>query len=453
MVRKLNDIWDVSIALGNAAFERQSFGYALFVDEQASSVTTRTAEYTEASELLSAGYSESDTIYKMAVDYFSQEFKPEKLIVGKKEETTYNKWTITLDAAPTAGTFTITTDGDATATIAYDATISEIQEAINAAIGTDKDACIVSSKLTDLASPFEFVIQYTKADYAAVTMDVTSLTGVTTATPSDDAAYDEGETWTTALNAIQADDDTWYVICSNNNDFHANYEIAEWVSTKSKLFLGLTLDDDVFDKDEDADIVSLINDLSTENVKFYATKTADNYLQAAVAGNRLPKDGYGVSWANFQISSVSADSELTANENTAMKNKNVGHCQNLAGITGIFNAVTCGDEWVDTVIGKHYLVANLEAELATFIFNINQNSKLNYDGGGRAALIAELNRILIEFGVDANIIVDGSIVIDAPLIEDISSTTKNTRIFPDIDWSATLTGAINGGSITGILTA
>ncbi len=92
--------------------------------------------------------------------------------------------TITPDSTPSAGTFTLTYNGTTTAAIAYDATATEIQDAINAISGsTGLGNVTVSGTMT--GGSIEVTFSTADGNVRPLTVDVSSLTGTSSATVAE----------------------------------------------------------------------------------------------------------------------------------------------------------------------------------------------------------------------------------------------------------------------------
>lgn len=455
MVRTISDIFEATISVSNAAFTGASFGESIIIEETTAAITDRVAEYESVDDLLDAGYTTSDQVYKMALAYFGQAIRPEKLFVGKKTKTFYNNWTIDFADDVLTGTFTLTitynTTALTTAAIAFDATNDEIREAIDTIFSADLTCMVSGYDPTD--STAIITIDFTDRDVTTVacTPTLTGSGGAITAVATDNQAYSLGETWATAIAACRQEDDTAYEFEIANEDFFAIASVAAYIETVNKQFGALSKDSDCYDSSVTGDILSYLQAKNYKNTFTYVTKTADNFHQSAIAGKCLPKDPGSVNW-NLQIlSAVTADAKLTATEDTALTAKRGNYVVSLGGQTiSVGGAVSSSGQFRDVVLGAHYLIAKIEEGIFQLLVEAD---KISYDDDGINQIVGKLREILTNEGVDNDIIIANSIVIDVPTRASIPAATRATRVLPDIEWSADLKGAINEGSIVGVLTA
>jgi flagellar hook-associated protein 2 len=94
--------------------------------------------------------------------------------------------TLATDAAATAGTFTLSFGGQTTDALAYNASISDIQTALNALSSvTAAGGLTVAGSTLNAGGPMTFTFASSAGDVSAVSINATGLTGPTSATVSE----------------------------------------------------------------------------------------------------------------------------------------------------------------------------------------------------------------------------------------------------------------------------
>lgn len=449
MVRTLQDIINSEIVVSELTVTGASFSEVMIIEETAATITDRVTEYGTLQDLLDDGYTTSDQVYKMATAYFSQEApKPSAIYVGKKTKTQYNVWTVNFNDNLTTGSFTLTMDTKTTAAIPYNASNGDIRAAIDAAFSATATCFVTGFNNTDLTAIA--TISFCDRDVVALTANVAGLTGgggAITATLTDTIAYSLGESWATALTACRQDDDTAYEYQIANEDFFAIASMAAAVETLEKQFGALTKDTDVLNENKTTDIASFLKALAYKRTVLHYSSKSDAYPQSAISGYCLPRDPGSINWNGRPVAGVTAESKLTAGQNTAAVSKNVSYAYYLGGKTIITNGEkSSSGRFRDITFNADYLNAKIEENLFALYTGVD---KIGYDDNGINLLAGSLQEILINEGVDKNILVDGTLKISFVKRADVPAATRATRVYSGLSWSAGLAGAIDRVEIYG----
>jgi len=250
--------------------------------------------------------------------------------------------------------------------------------------------------------------------------------------------------WTEALTAIEAIDDDWYGLTCESR-VQADLEaIAAYIEARIKLYFALTSDADV-KNGVAANVLKNLNAAALDRTSVWFSDDADNYLASAIVGLQLPKDPGSTNWAHKTVSGPAFD-PLTPTQQQNIEGDKGNQYIRVAGInTTQFGQVVSG-EYIDVMRGADFLQARIQ-ELV--FFELINSEKIPYNNNGIAQIENRLREAL-ELGV-ANLIIEPDYEITVPDVADVSVLDKGNRFLPDVEFVATLTGAINKTQIQGRL--
>jgi len=435
----IKDIVKVVITRDATPVRRASFGIPLLLG--ASKVfNERAKEYESIDEMILDGFLETDAEYVAASKYFSQNPRVDSIVIGRRTvdnvvitvsnvelNTDYN---CTINGTP----FTFDSGATPTAITIAAGLVSAINLGAEPVTATD-----------NLDGTYEL-----DADVAGTAYTVSVDTDQTVTKP-----YTPTDTIVDDMIAIDAENDTWYMITEMLHNSAEELELAAWVETKNKLF-GLTSDDNnIVDQDVATDTTSIAALLkSAEYDRTYVAywnadylKTTDigtnEYLDAAWNGVQLPKDPGASTWAHKTLRSFQA---LTLN---SLQAKNAtDKSANLYLITGAdgrtrFGTVASG-EYIDIMRGIDWLQARLQEDVYILLAT---NEKIPYNDSGIAAVEAVVKSVLDQ-AVTAGFL-EPEYTVTVPRVVDVDPVDRGNRVLKDIKFRAVPTGAIHIVEIQG----
>lgn len=160
----LNDIATITIGRTTTAVDRASFGIPAIISEFATSKTTitfvRHRFYATLAEMTTDGWGTTDPEYNAAVKIFSQNPRPEKVMIGRKDSADTN-WSEALTAIQTAekGWYAFIIIGHDYAQTVFDADFVNLNSIVFTINGTDVTAVPFNvthaQTMTDLKSQIE----------------------------------------------------------------------------------------------------------------------------------------------------------------------------------------------------------------------------------------------------------------------------------------------------------
>lgn len=266
---------------------------------------------------------------------------------------------------------------------------------------------------------------------------------------------DGSETWAEALTAMLEDSNKWYGFSVGTKVLIDLEAAADWSEANKKLFLV---------SDDDANIISGTGDIAeyaeTNNLDRTAImyhpdadeSASDPYAAVAWMGKLFTYDPGSVNWAHKTLNAVPSYA-LTSAERTTVEGKNCNFYEEVAGVDVTLWGTVGSGEYIDIIRGIDWLEARIQERVFNVLIN---NDKVPFTDQGIQAVVSELRAALQE-GVDNNLIappdVDGNpgYTVTYPRASEVSTTDKANRLLPDIEFAATLAGAINKVEIQGVV--
>lgn len=254
------------------------------------------------------------------------------------------------------------------------------------------------------------------------------------------------DSYVQALDAATLVNDEWYGIAIASVTVSDQLAVAAWAEPRTKILMVRAATSDVIDGDDTDDVASQLQDLGYMRTSlFYHHQAASVFVEAAPLGLQLPKKPGSSQWAYKRFAGVTP-SPLTVGERTAALNKNANVYSDRANISVFEQGKMVGGEWIDTVIGIDKLTQDIESRVYGALVN---NEKIPYTDDGINIIVNQVEAAL-RAAVDSGILAaNPPPVVTAPLAADVSPTNKGNRILPDIDFKATLAGAIIKAQIVG----
>ncbi len=448
----LDDIVKVTIDLQTASVSRVGFGTPLIMSTEAATDSrfTETAKiYTQLSELTTDGFIASGVTFLKAQSVFSQNPKVSQLVIGKRSNaptmvvtltptlpsplaiTTY---AVTIGGTIAAETFAFVTDATPTGDEIVIGLIALINAGNQNVVATGTTTLILTAAATPGGSPAAgnpFTVSYDELQFDSQNT-----------TPDPGLAAD--------LAAIQGNvdgNDDWYQVYLDSYGSDEILALAGLIETQKKTFLATTSDSDV--------LLSPITDVGG------VLQAADRFRTALIwhkdphtgpdsgwGGGQLPTDPGSITWAFKSISGV-IPSVLTPTQDTNLKNKNVNRYTTVNSNNITLDGKMAGGEFIDVVRGIDFITARLQEAVFAELVNL---PKIPFTDLG-IAIVENAVKGVLQLGVSQDIFAaDPEPVVTVPLKADVSTTDVANRLLPDVNFTATLAGAIHAVEIAGVVT-
>lgn len=432
----LQDIVNVQITRQTTAVSRVGFGTVL--------VLTHEANFSERIRFYSSIDSVDDDLvggtnaeaYAAASKLFGQSPRPTQIAIGNVQ-----------------GTKTITDDGGT-----Y--TAGDVKTTVN---GTDVVTSFTSDKDTTLtahAAAIQALVDVSTAVYTAgthtivitpaaekvlgVVIDWSAITGTMTATLSSAGTEDHDD----ALDAIKNENNDWYGIVDISHTEADVLDVAAWTETQVKMY-GTSSDDSTILGSGDTDIASQLKALGYARTFCMYNGQADTvFPEAAVFGIFVTQDPGSYTVMIKSLSGVVADN-LTDTQVTYALGKNCNIYQEIGGADIVQEGKVVEGEFIDIIVFIDWLQARMTERIYSRLVNLQ---KIPFTDEGIGVVEAEV-KAQLQAGVEVGgLAADPAPVVTVPKAVDVSPADKANRLLPDVDFTATLAGAIHAVEVNGVVT-
>jgi hypothetical protein len=258
------------------------------------------------------------------------------------------------------------------------------------------------------------------------------------------------KTITEALNALVVEHNNFYFLLLADRISANIREAASWASANEKLFVCSTAPTDLV-----SEIITRAGLISSDRCAIYAhdggVAGTDPYLDAAIVGRMAPVFPGASTWKFKGLNGVPVATYL----NAAVSDLHSAYVNTYWKVLG--DLITSeGKEtkggYIDIRIAKDWLKSQLVENVTQLLHTAE---KIPYDDTGIAMVGARVKEIL-RYAVTKGIIArdlqgNGMWSLTLPKREDIPTNTRANRILPDINWEATIAGAVHQVKITGVL--
>jgi len=257
------------------------------------------------------------------------------------------------------------------------------------------------------------------------------------------------------LAAIINERNDWYCVLAEPHAATASYtdvlDIAAWVEANQKLYLTASDEALIANSTYAADTGSIakqLKDLGYERTLLLYSGDVANYPEAGFAGVILPKEP-GSYTGDFKTMSGVVIDELTDTYTANIHEKNAMSYTLVAGVNVTRNSRVSVGEWVDVIVFIDWLKARIQERIFSRLVNLD---KIPYTDGGVAVVEAEVKAQLKEGVASGGLSDNPAPTTTVPKVKDISSVDKANRYLPDVEFDATLAGAIHKTRIHGLVT-
>lgn len=377
--------------------------------------------------------------YWTAAAIFSQNPRVDQIKVGRRS----NAWTQIVKLIPTTTTagliyrWSIGVLGGASVSFTYTvpggATIASIITAMKALIdGT----VFVGLTMTTLSADGNTTLQCTTGTagcmfvYSGRNKELEILES--TAAP---AAI------TTDLDTIRVLDDDWYGIVLDSSSKAESALVAAWCEPQLKIFFNTTADSENGKVGVSGTILKV---LKTAN--YFRTSTwfdgaaLPSFLGAGIMGEEFPFAPGSGTYLGKTVRGVNTDNTVSATNEAEILAQNGNVYTSVAGLSVTRPGKSAAGEFIDIAVGRDWLQARIKERVFGLIAGAR---KVPYTDAGVSLVKAEVKAQLQEGVKSGYLAASPEPLVTAPLVKDISSANKANRILPDVNFSATLAGAIH----------
>jgi hypothetical protein len=424
------DIVDVEITRETQTVSQAGFGTVLILGAH-KVFNERIRFYLSSDAILEDGFTVQDPEYVAANAAFSQTPRPVQVAIGRRSADVVNLQV-----------------GQVVALTDYRVTINGTDFVYQAQVGNT--AADIAEELVDLINAgsepvtaaaltlgaFSLTADVVNEAYSVSTSARVSL--VKPIVASDDITND--------LIAISQENDDWYGLVITSRSTADVIEAATYIESRVKIFGTASDDLAILDATSESDIAYILKEGNFKRTFIlYHNLAGVAYPEAAWFGRQFPVAPGSSTWAFKTLEGIPTV-RMTQTQRTNVFNKNANTYESRGGASITREGKMSGNEWIDVVRGLDWL----EARMTERIFQRLVNSpKIPYTDAGVAIIEAEIRAqldIAIEQGVIA---LDPAYVVTSPRVRNVNPNDKANRILPDINFTATLSGAIQTVTVRG----
>lgn len=244
-----------------------------------------------------------------------------------------------------------------------------------------------------------------------------------------------------ALNTlIQTHNDFYYLVSVEHGDDEIA-ALAEWTSTQEKIYAASTSSETLY---------AMLSGLY-DNVFLLVHDQPRQYPAEGLVAQLAPLPIGSYTWTFKTIQGVSPVSYDATKINDIHANHACTYIRE-GGVNITSHGVATSGEYIDIIQSTHFIKARMTEAVFRLLAT---NPKIPYTDTGIAMVVAKVDEVLkqaFKQGIIADENGEPLYSITVPTRAEIPANTRAQRILPDIEWSATIAGAVEKVEIRGVLT-
>lgn len=256
----------------------------------------------------------------------------------------------------------------------------------------------------------------------------------------------------TDLDAIAAADNDWYGFVLDSSSKAEAVLAAAWCQPQTKVFFASTGDTENGVVGAASTLVKQLKASGYNRSSVWTNyKVLPSFEGPAIMGEEFPWPPGTGTYLGKPLLGVTVDApSTTAETETVTQNGNVYTV--VSGLSVTRPGVMASGDFIDVIVGTDWLTARLKEAVFGLIAS---QRRLPYTDGGiamlRGAVLGVLKRAqgtvanpgFLDPGVDP--------IVTAPLVADVDPALRALRQFPNLTFSAKISGAIHSVTITGTI--
>lgn len=258
------------------------------------------------------------------------------------------------------------------------------------------------------------------------------------------------ESLTDAMTAISNADSDWYFVNTSTHDPESMMEVAEYVETKSALYVTSYSGIDAFAANITTDPGSRLQARGFERTVIIFAEDANEYPECAIVGLQGTKDPGSTTWKFRTVSGVTA-SNLTDTQSMVLKGtkydygKGYNTYEPRGGRVIFAEGRTTSGEFIDVIRFSDWLVARMRERIFMTLVN---SEKIDYTPGGYAIIEGRMREVLNE-GVAVGGLYSYTVEVPNPRAADPNN--RANRVASGFRFRGVLAGAVHFVEISGSL--
>lgn len=434
----LSDFVNVSITTVDPGVTQAGFGTVLIFGYHTAWTNELVREYSSLAGLASDGFASTDGngIYRAAQILLQQNPRVQKFKVGRRTTGSTQKLKITPTVQNSSVySFVVTTPAGVEHTVTYtsdgSATAAEIIGALETAVEAISGSILIGTNDTTFLT-VDAAAANTFYGFSDFTSNLTF----------EDVTVDAS--CSAQLDAIALEDPDFYGIVSASRGNPEITAIAGWTEAAERLFFYSTAQT-TGKTATTGNIGKSLKDLGYVRSVGRWSENARNYPEAGWAGRLLPYDPGSENWMFKTVAGDTPDT-LTETQISNIESNNLNWYRTVAGknITGLGKSAE--GTYVDIVRLRDWTRARIRERVFGLLAS---QLKVPYTDIGAAMVQAEVESVMQDGQDNGGIARDPKPVVTVPLVADVDAQDKSDRHLPDVQFSYTLTGAVNSVDVSG----
>ncbi len=251
------------------------------------------------------------------------------------------------------------------------------------------------------------------------------------------------------LAAIYLADSDWYGLFLDSNGGLEVAAAATWAETHTVIFGAASADTGCIDGGVTTDPMSVQKTAAHARTFVSFHEFPFEFMQGEWLSRVLATKPGSATWANKALPGITP-SILTTTQQAAIRTKNGNWYSTIKAIGFTLNGKSASGEWIDTTVGVDWLTDQLNTGAVALLSGAD---KIPFTDAGADLWRAMISGCL-ERGIKGGFLASSpKPTVTIPLVADVSPTDKTARNLPDVEFSATLAGAIHKATIVGRLSA
>lgn len=437
----IEEIVSVSIGSDSVGVQRAGFGVALILSANAA-FSERIRYYTSIAGV-AVDFATTTPEYLMATALFSQSVKPTRIAIGRCANKPTQKYSI-IPTVANAHVYTVSVNGhEYSYTSDGSATNDEIVDALVTAINAGTGDTTTATGPGSSGSHVLTLTGNTTGAFDSVSIDEPDFLSL---------AQDHADPGLSAdLDAIALENPDFYFVLYPYNSKACILAIAAWAEANDRLYVAATADTKNATLAVGSD--STTSPMGQLKTSAYARTAAiyhpepSEFADAAWVGRVGPLDPGSETWAFKTLAGVAAVT-MTATHITNIKAKRGNYYNEVAGVNITRDGKVSANEYIDVIRFRDWLKAQIEEAI---FGHLAAADKIPFTDAGVAIIESDVRAQLTRGVTVGGLAADPAPSVTVPAVADVSDLDKQDRTLPDVKFTATLAGAIQAVTITGVV--
>jgi len=257
------------------------------------------------------------------------------------------------------------------------------------------------------------------------------------------------ETVTIVFNRVEDEDPDWGILNEGGHTQADIESLAALIQPKDKIFVASSSDAGIKDPASIIDVAFNLQTSAFSNTGLLFHQDPNNqFPEGAWAGNIVALGDPGTATWAFKTLAGITPTTITGAERSAILDKNASVYETTAGINHTFDGKVASGTFFDVRRAIFFIRARLAEDIFQALAN---TAKIAFTQGG-ISIIEGIVRNRLNLFVESGLLAaDPAVVVTVPAIKDVPQADKLSRTLNNVEFSATLAGAIHNVNIKGFV--